>query len=306
MNELEIVQHRQIEGLSIFLNTIDYRTPHIHPEWELIWVLDQPLSVACGKSSFTAQVGQMVLFSPNEPHEFHKIGENATFACLQIAPGILPVDRRLIADGKLPHEYLPEEDFKRLKNTFSAVVRAYLMQEDHYALYCVGQVCLIFHTLLQHMPTHVLTAEEVSSIDKRNARLKRLIRFVDENYMHKIRLSDFARAEGCSMTHLSHFIKSSMNQTFQEYVNSVRFHRACELMAAGNKKMLEICMESGFSDYRYFSRAFQQQCGMTPEEYSRSARTTWVKNVQVRHSIHSREQFYSREDSLRIIDIYMK
>ena len=155
MNELEIVQHRQIEGLSIFLNTIDYRTPHIHPEWELIWVLDQPLSVACGKSSFTAQVGQMVLFSPNEPHEFHKIGENATFACLQIAPGILPVDRRLIADGKLPHEYLPEEDFKRLKNTFSAVVRAYLMQEDHYALYCVGQVCLIFHTLLQHMPTHV-------------------------------------------------------------------------------------------------------------------------------------------------------
>ena len=114
MNELEIVQHRQIEGLSIFLNTIDYRTPHIHPEWELIWVLDQPLSVACGKSSFTAQVGQMVLFSPNEPHEFHKIGENATFACLQIAPGILTVDRRLIADGKLPHEYLPEEDFKRL------------------------------------------------------------------------------------------------------------------------------------------------------------------------------------------------
>ena len=27
LNELEIVQHRQIEGLSIFLNTIDYRTP---------------------------------------------------------------------------------------------------------------------------------------------------------------------------------------------------------------------------------------------------------------------------------------
>ena len=156
------------------------------------------------------------------------------------------------------------------------------------------------------MPTHVLTAEEVSSIDKRNARLKRLIRFVDENYMHKIRLSDFARAEGCSMTHLSHFIKSSMNQTFQEYVNSVRFHRACELMAVGNKKMLEICMESGFSDYRYFSRAFQQQCGMTPEEYSRSARTTWVENVQVCHSIHSRELFYSWEDSLRIIDIYLK
>ena len=70
--------------------------------------------------------------------------------------------------------------------------------------------------------------------------------------------------------------------------------------------MLEICMKSGFSDYRYFSRAFQKQCGMTPEEYSRSARATWVENVQVCHSIHSRELFYSWEDSLRIIDIYLK
>ena len=29
--------------------------------------------------------------------------------------------------------------------------------------------------------------------ERRNARLLRLIRFVDQNYMHKIRLSDFAR-----------------------------------------------------------------------------------------------------------------
>ena len=97
-----------------------------------------------------------------------------------------------------------------------------------------------------------------------------------------------------------------MNQTFQDYVNSVRFRKACKLIAEGKESMISISMESGFSDYRYFSRAFQQQCGMTPEEYSRSARITWVKNVQVCHSIHSREQFYSREDSLRIIDIYMK
>lgn len=36
MNELEIIQHQQTEGLSLFLNTVDYRTPHLHSEWELI------------------------------------------------------------------------------------------------------------------------------------------------------------------------------------------------------------------------------------------------------------------------------
>ena len=45
MREMEIIQHRQIDGLTLFLNTVDHRTTHVHSEWELIWILDQPLSV---------------------------------------------------------------------------------------------------------------------------------------------------------------------------------------------------------------------------------------------------------------------
>ena len=87
--------------------------------------------------------------------------------------------------------------------------------------------------------------------------------------MHKIRLSDFARAERRSMSYLSHFVKEALGQSFQEYVNTVRFHCACKLIAAGQRRMLDVCVASGFSDYRYFSAAFQKRLGMTPEEYSR-------------------------------------
>ena len=75
MNELEIIHHRQIDGLSLFFDTVDYRTPHVHPEWELIWVLEQPLCVNCAAQRWVLQSGQMILFNPNEPHEFHKQGE---------------------------------------------------------------------------------------------------------------------------------------------------------------------------------------------------------------------------------------
>ena len=51
MSELEIVRHAQIDGLSMFFNTVEYRTPHLHPEWELILVLEQPLLIACGEGS---------------------------------------------------------------------------------------------------------------------------------------------------------------------------------------------------------------------------------------------------------------
>lgn len=305
MNELEIIEHRQIEGLSAFINTVDYRTSHVHPEWEIILVLDKPLFVTCGQSQFNVQPGQIVLFSPNEPHEFHKVDGSSTFLCLQISSDILPMDKQLAVEEKLPHKCLSQTDFQKLKNRVADVMMAYLNRGENYALYCLGECHLIMFDLLLRMPHRVLTAEESASINKRNARLKRLIRFVDENYMHKIRLSDFAESEGCSMTHLSHFIKGAMNQTFQEYVNSVRFNRACELIGLGDRKMLDVCMESGFSDYRYFSRAFRERYNMTPEEYSRYASRFHLESAVVHRSLHSMERFYSREESLKLLEKYI-
>lgn len=66
--------------------------------------------------------------------------------------------------------------------------------------------------------------------------------------------------------------------------------------------MLDVCMEAGFSDYRYFTRAFRQHLGMTPEEYSRQSGRHQVDRGQLHHSIHSLERFYGAEDSLRILE----
>lgn len=306
MNELEIIHHRQIEGLSLFFDTVDYRTPHVHPEWELIWILDHPLSVTCGKERFRAEPGQMLLFNPNEPHEFHKAEESCTFLCLQISPDILPAMLPIHVDSKLPHLHLTDADMAALRSKLSKIAMAYLQKEDHFSLYCMGESYSLLHLLLQKLPFHLRTQEETDSIDKRNARLKRLIRFVDENYMQKIRLADFAQAEGCSLGYMSRFVKNTMNQNFQEYVTSVRFNCACKLIAAGERRMLDVCMESGFSDYRYFSREFQRQYGMTPEEYSRYAKRLHLESAAIRHSLHSVERFYSPQESLKLAQKYCK
>ena len=106
------------------------------------------------------------------------------------------------------------------------------------------------------------------------------------------------------MHYLSAFIKANMHCSFQEYVNSVRFHCARKLIDEGGKRMLDVCMESGFSDYRYFSRAFREQCGMTPEEYSRYTKRLHLEAAAIRHSLHSVERFYSRQESLKLIEKY--
>ena len=124
--------------------------------------------------------------------------------------------------------------------------------------------------------------------------------------MHKIRLADFAEREGWSLRYLSRFIKCTMNQSFQEYVTSVRFHCACKLIVSGEKKMLDVCMESGFSDYRYFSREFQRQYGMTPEAYRHYLDRNDLTSATVRHSLHSKERFYSPQESRMLAEKYLK
>ena len=298
MNELEIIRHSRIPGMTVFFNTVDYRTPHFHKEWELIWLLDNPMTVSSGAGSFRAEKGDLLLFQPSEPHELHKVEDNCTFLCLQVSPELLRLENDLMVDTIRLNPYLGEQAAV-IRDALLEIAEAYLNRDSFNTLFCVGHVCLIFHRILGSVPIRAITREEQLSQEKRNKRLSSLIRFVDENYMHKIRLSDFAEAEGFSMSYLSHFIKSTLNQSFQEYVNSVRINCACKLISGGEEKLTAVCMASGFSDYRYFSSAFKKQFGMTPEQYKLSLKKP--ENAVIHHSIHSLERFYTDEQSRDIL-----
>ena len=298
MNEMEIIRHSRIPGLTVFFDTVDYRTPHFHREWEMIWLLDNPLLISGNAGSFQAEKGSLLLFQPNEPHEMHKVNRECTFLCLQVSPDLLHLENDVVAQTIQLNGYLGNMVPSAYERLLS-IEQAYLSQEPYSALFCIGNVCLLFHEILRRIPVRAITHEELISQERRNKRLKSLIRFVDENYMHKIRLSDFAAAEGFSMSYLSHFIKSTLNQSFQEYVNSVRVNCACRMISNGEEKLTAVCMASGFSDYRYFSAAFKKQFGVTPEQYKLSLKKP--ENAVIHHSIHSLERFYTDEQSKEII-----
>ncbi len=303
MRELEIIRHRQIEGLSLFFDTVEYRTPHFHPEWELIWITDGTLTVRYGTSERSGGAGDLFLFCPGQVHEFRSVGQNATFLCLQLSPQLFgesaPNLGRTVLEDSHMNPCLCEGQSGRIRDLLRQMREDYLERPAFYELNCVGLCGKLLYLLLTQARCHTMSEEERNQTDQRNARLERFIRFVDENYMHRLRLSDFAAAEGCSTSHISRFIKSAMNQTFQEYLNSVRYHSACRLIAGGGMRMLDVCEASGFSDYRYFSAAFKAKCGLTPEEYGR--RTAEVPEIPVRRSLHSLERFYTREESRELL-----
>ena len=232
------------------------------------------------------------------PHEFRKVEGGCTFLCVQVSRELFPGIDNLVMEAQIVDEFM---DTAAIKKWLFRCALAYFRRERFYEMEVMGHVSRIFHDIFTAMPSHSVSMDEARSRDKRNARLLRLQKYVDENYMHKIRLADFAKEEGCTVSFLSHFVRDCLNQTFQEYVTSVRFNSACQQIAAGNTKMLDVCMESGFSDYRYFTKAFRQYCGMTPEQFAHSQNAQLREDALTRRSIHSMERFYTEEQSLRYL-----
>jgi len=73
---------------------------------------------------------------------------------------------------------------------------------------------------------HNLSEDERTARQHKTERLRRILNYIDENYSDKVLLSEIAKRENLSMTYLSHFIKDNLNQTFQEYLNNIRFSHA--------------------------------------------------------------------------------
>lgn len=306
MREVEIVEHLQIDGLRLFFDTVQYRTPHVHRELELVWLADGALDVRIEQTQLLARPGEMVLFHPGQLHEFRAAGAGCTFLCVQIAPELVapacPAFERLRFDQPCPGRVLPAAAYARQVDRLLQMMRRYLLRPEGYELTCVGLACLLLGELIAGMPHQTLSGGVLAGQQRRNDRALRLIRFVDENYTHKVNLSDFARRENISLGYASHFAREALGQTFQDYVDTVRFNAACKQISAGQARLVDVYAASGFSDYRYFSRAFQKRFGMTPEEYRRRSQSPVQEETHVHHSVHSLERFYSREKSLELLD----
>ena len=304
MREVEIVEHPQIDGLRVFFNTVHYRTAHIHRELELIWLAEGALDVRIEQTRLRAAPGEMVLFHPGQLHAFRAAGDGCTFLCVQIAPELAahayPALGRLRFAQPCPGRVLPRDAYAALVQTLLRLAQSYLQQRPGHELTSAGCACLLLGALIEGMPHQLLSGGELAGQQRRNDRALRLMRYVDENYTHKVNLSDFAQAEGLSLGYASHFARAALGQSFQDYVDTVRFYAACKQIAAGQGRLVDVYAASGFSDYRYFSRAFQKRFGMTPEEYRRRQPPA-PEETHIHHSVHSLEQFYTRAQSLALL-----
>ncbi len=93
----------------------------------------------------------------------------------------------------------------------------------------------------------------------------------DQAYLNpKLTLSELALRVGTNRTYLSNYINQVLDQTFFEYINSMRLRHATELLVTTNLTLEVIAERSGFNSLSTFRRCFVQTYNCSPSTYKKA------------------------------------
>lgn len=98
-------------------------------------------------------------------------------------------------------------------------------------------------------------------------RLRRVLAFIAENATRELAIAEMAAMCGMSESHFSREFRAAVGLPPHQYALKLRLDRACEALAGGDRMLMDIALELGFSSASHFSRAFAQRHGMPPARY---------------------------------------
>lgn len=75
-----------------------------------------------------------------------------------------------------------------------------------------------------------------------------------------------------SASRFSRFFRRATGNTYTDFVNRIRIHRACQLLMETDRQITHICYEVGFNNVANFNRRFLDIKGMKPGEFRRQTR----------------------------------
>ena len=86
------------------------------------------------------------------------------------------------------------------------------------------------------------------------------------------KVADYARALGCSATHLNRLTHAHAGQSPAAFLAGLRMQEARRLLAYTLMDVAEVGYRLGYEDPSYFSRAFRRETGLSPSAFRRPYR----------------------------------
>ncbi len=177
---------------------------------------------------------------------------------------------RFMTDNEVPQQSMQKVILFILRMTefAGAAAEAQCQTKLLRQLSCAGEpsrlVSDLVRTMMQYAaPDH--PAEEHTTL------ARQLVDYVDKHYLQLDNLEDVTRVFRYNYAYLSRLFRKEAGVPMSRYVLEKRIELSKRVIENNDAlSVMQIAEMSGFSDKRYFHRAFKSCTGMTPQDYKKS------------------------------------
>lgn len=240
-------------------------TPHLHTHIEIVFVSNgESLGVADAKEAMI-EPGDLFIAFPNQVHYYLDKIRPVNHKILIVSPDLCPEFSRIFKT-MIPESPVMKNAAQnpRIVSAIDSIIEC----KESDAEYSETEVRGSMLVLLSEYFRSVRLVENVSCD---NDLVKDIINYCYENYDSDISLQSISEALHISRYYISHLFSRRLHTGFNDYINSLRIRKACELLKSGDDPITEIACAVGYSSPRTFNRCFMNIRGMTPKEYRRKA-----------------------------------
>ncbi len=254
---------------------------HLHPEYELTLIAEGSGKRFVGDHMEFFESGDMILIGPNLPH-FHRNSKIYYEGVEQLR--VRAVVIHFLEDflGKdffcrpemISIKQLLTRSKQGLHITGKTRTSVASMMEEMLVLEGVErilQLIELLHVLSKSSELHILSSmafdHAYTSADMK--RINQVYQFMIDNYREKVSLEEVASQINMSPSAFCRFFKKRTGKTFSSFLNELRIGYACKLLMEKDFTVSQICYESGFNNFSYFSRQFKSITKLSPLKYKK-------------------------------------
>lgn len=134
-----------------------------------------------------------------------------------------------------------------------------------YEIRVCSELATIVALLSENQP--IVSKKSFGRVQRNNARIKEMLRFIQANYGRELTIEDIASACAISESECIRCFRATINTTPIAYLRSYRLQQAAMKLQLTTDKISTIAVSCGFQEMSYFARSFKEVYGCTPSEY---------------------------------------
>ncbi|TXE10143.1 helix-turn-helix domain-containing protein [Seonamhaeicola algicola] len=251
---------------------------HYHPEFELLYISKSSGIRFVGDNVSHFSSGELVLIGSylphlyrNDPAYYEKGGD------LKVKTIVMKFTKNFMGEGTFDNPEFSEVAKLLDESKFGVLFDKSVSEKMHDEILEIVQLSKgeqsirlldFLYRLSQVEDKKALSSTDMRQFSTENPdRLDTVIKYISDNYMNTISLSDIANIACMTTNSFCRFFKKMTNKSFTEFLNEIRIRNAARMLVQENYPISEVCFLVGYKSIPNFNKQFKQIMGQTPKAY---------------------------------------